>query len=355
MFLHIPVHLKVHKSISEVRDELRKPKPDFTKLRKMGDDKHNRTVVDQKKGELIISRKSNDEMLDVTKYGPCVNCREWCMLSGLKKHYKRCTKGAKTGIMKKDLVLTAQILAGHIIGKPSKIMLEEVYRIMKDDDITRTAQKDILILSLGESWLCRSFDNVEKRKYYASGRMRLCARLLNALKAQRQKAEQKENEDTFQTMWDFLVPSEFDHFVAASLDVSMPNMDDIEDLRAPSNALKLKYDIRRLLNAKYAYMLRSSDVDSVKLKECKRFQQLMNIEWAERVTKVARTVLQTRKLTEKNEIPAPGDVEMLTKHLVSELEKTKLSPENYGRLVQLCQTRLLLFNKRRSGELEVLE
>ncbi|XP_052280957.1 uncharacterized protein LOC127878471 [Dreissena polymorpha] len=31
-----------------------------------------------------------------------------------------------------------------------------------------------------------------------------------------------------------------------------------------------------------------------------------------------------------------------------------MTPENYARIVQLCQTRLLLFNKRRSGELEVL-
>ena len=44
---------------------------------------------------------------------------------------------------------------------------------------------------------------------------------------------------TLETMWDFLVPSELDDFIAAALAVSMPNM---EDLRVPSNALKLKYD-----------------------------------------------------------------------------------------------------------------
>ena len=44
---------------------------------------------------------------------------------------------------------------------------------------------------------------------------------------------------TLETMLDFLVPSEFDDFIDASLAVRMPNM---EDLRVPSNALKLKND-----------------------------------------------------------------------------------------------------------------
>jgi len=61
--LFIPVHMKTHRN---------------------GDDKHNRDVVNQKKGELIIARKSNEKTLDITMYGPCVNCREWMLLSGLK-------------------------------------------------------------------------------------------------------------------------------------------------------------------------------------------------------------------------------------------------------------------------------
>ncbi|XP_052229409.1 uncharacterized protein LOC127843707 isoform X6 [Dreissena polymorpha] len=354
LFLHIPVHMKTHRNISEVRHELKKTQPDFSSLRKLGDDQHNRDVVNQKKGELIIARKSNEKTLDITKYGPCVNCREWMLLSGLKKHFRTCAKGEKRGMGKKDLVITAQILAGHVVGKPSKMMLEEVYRIMKDDECSRTAKNDVLILSLGESWLRRNIDNNDKRKYYASGRMRLCARLLIALKAQQLQTKSEENEVTCETMWDFLMPSKFDDFVTASLAVSMPHMDDMEDLRAPSNAIKLKYDIRRLLNAKYAYLLRASDVVSNEIKQCKRFLKLMEIEWGERVTKVARTVLQTRRLTETKEVPAPDDVEKLTRHLVNELENTKMTPENYARIVQLCQTRLLLFNKRRSGELEVL-
>ncbi|WAR09247.1 hypothetical protein MAR_019205 [Mya arenaria] len=350
---HIPVHMKTHRNIKEVADELRKEKPDFTRLRKMGDDLHNREVVESKEGELVVSRRSSKDLLDVSKYGPCINCFEWVQLSGLKKHYKKCVKGKTNGLGKKDLVLKAQILAGHIKGNLSKMMKEEVFRIMKTDDVTKTAQSDMLILLLGESWLRRSFDNVEKRKYYTSGRMRLCARLLNALNADEQN--ESPSCSRTKTMWDFLVPSYFDNFVRASLSVSMPNMDDLDDLKAPSNAIKLKYDIRRLVNAKYACLLKGNDTDIADLKSCKRFLTLMEIEWAERVTKIARTVLQARQLTEKKDIPAPGDVEMLTKHLASELQTTEMNTANFHRLVQLCQTRLLLFNKRRSGELEVLD
>lgn len=178
------------------------------------------------------------------------------------------------------------------------MMLNEVYRIMKDDDCSRTAKKDALILSLGESWLRLNYDNVEKRKYFSSGHMRLCARLLIALRDQNQQVDPNGNEDTPQTMWDFLVPSKFDHFVAALLSVSRSYMDDLSDLKVPSNTFKLKYDIGHLLNAKYAFLLKENDADSPNLKECKRFLKLMEVEWTERVTKVARTVLHTRQLTE---------------------------------------------------------
>lgn len=79
---------------------------------------------------------------------------------------------------KKDLVLQSQILAGHIKGRQSPQMMKEVFSIMSSDNVTTIAQNDRLILAHGESWIQRNIGNVEKRKYYASSRMRLCARFL---------------------------------------------------------------------------------------------------------------------------------------------------------------------------------
>ena len=81
----------------------------------------------------------------------------------------------------------------------------------------------------------------------------------------------------------------------------------------------------------------------------------MNIEWSEKVTVLARAVLKRRRYEITKELPSPADVESLTKHLVQMLKSEPLKAENYQRIVTLVQTRLLLYNKRRTGELEVIK
>ena len=61
-------------------------------------------------------------------------------------------------------------------------MQKEVLPIMTCDEVSEIAQKD-LVMALGESWLKMNVGNAEKRKYYASARMRLCARFLNHLRS----------------------------------------------------------------------------------------------------------------------------------------------------------------------------
>lgn len=68
--LHIPVHMKSHrKKIPEVDQELRKSQPDFSRLRRLGDDQNNRETIELGKGEIIIARKSRGTF-DVQRYGP---------------------------------------------------------------------------------------------------------------------------------------------------------------------------------------------------------------------------------------------------------------------------------------------
>ena len=195
LVLHMNVHLKTHRDAEEVKEILAMDHPDFTKLRKWGDDKHNRQVLEKGEGEIILARRPTKEF-DVTHFGPCPDCREWVLLKTIKYHNTGCTeKIGMTRRKKKDLVLHSQILAGHIKGKHSPQMMKEVFPIMTSDNVTAVAQGDQLILALGESWLKRNVGNVEKRKYYASSRMRLCARFLIQLQSI-QKSEGGSGGDT---------------------------------------------------------------------------------------------------------------------------------------------------------------
>ena len=354
---HINTHLKTHKNLSNVQKLFRTENPDFSEIRKLGDDRNNQKVIENKEGEILIARRPSNNLLDIQQYGPCPNCREWLQLSGLKKHLLKCLKGRSKEEVEEGLgncVLKSQVMAGLISEKTSKQMREEVLPAMKRDSVRHVAMTDELILMLGESWLRRNVDNVEKRKYYSSQHMRLAAKLLIQLREMKVNKKQNETEENSDiSLWEFLTPDYFDMIVDASLQVSMPEIDDISELKSPSNAIKLKYDLKRLVNMKYAFLLKTNQ-EGREVSDCKSFLKLMTLEWSERVTKVARTILQQRKFMESKDLPSPEDIEKLTRYLVLELGSIQLIPENYMKIAVLCQTRLMMYNKRRSGELEVI-
>ena len=90
-------------------------------------------------------------------------------------------------------------------------------------------------------------------------------------------------------------------------------------------------------------------------KESEEFIKLLKIDWSEAVTRIAQAVLNERRLNKSIELPDPQDVKRLSEFTVTELKKLDFedkSEEVFRRAVTLAETRLLVFNKRRSGELE---
>lgn len=95
-------------------------------------------------------------------------------------------------------------------------MQKEVLAIMTNDSVTAVSQNDSLILSLGESWLRRNMVNSEKRKYYASARIWVSARLLQ-LNSSAVDTEQ------INPLCDFLKPHFNYDIVLATLKCVFPN------------------------------------------------------------------------------------------------------------------------------------
>ncbi len=309
--------------------------------------------------------------------------------------------------------------------------------------VSKVAQENDLIVALGESWLRRNIDNKFRRKYYASERMRLVARLLiysekygqahqcrpqetgadkepdgvqshemqpqdsqgnwahqvaepdrnqapcetepepdgdQAAREQGQRPEEEPEPDGDQaareqgqrpeedqvgaaecgqglvemSMWDFIDPAHFDDVVEAAIMCAYQYMDDMEDLKASSNAIKLKYDIKRLVNSKWSFCWKTGRGKTIDAEGCTAFIAMMNIEWGEKVTKLARSVLITRTFQADLQVPAPQDLEKLTKHICMEINNLDLSRKDsstFRQCVILAQTRLLSYNKRRSGEI----
>ena len=83
----------------------------------------------------------------------------------------------------------------------------------------------------------------------------------------------------------------------------------------------------------------------------------MKMEWSSKVTKLARCTLNERHFNRRQPLPKPADLSKLAAFITHELKTANYAqknPENFRRIVMLTETRLLMYNKRRSGELEAM-
>ena len=99
-----------------------------------------------------------------------------------------------------------------------------------------------MIIALGNKWLQRNVANQIMRPYYTSAAMRLAARLLLNLRAMT---------GTNESLTAFISPIHFTNVASAALKVARQDEEDENNLQAPSNALKLKYDLQRMGTMKW--------------------------------------------------------------------------------------------------------
>jgi hypothetical protein len=362
---HVQDHInRNHKNEKEVKDiylcidiKLKEKKKDI--LRIEGDHRHNKKVVEEKKGEMILSRRPPDDNFDHTNYGPCVSCKLWLLKNSLVKHMKTCSGDKKPVIRKKRYLQTMSeaVIDSTTPSGDKQLLTKEVFTIMTRDEVGVVAMNDTLTCKLGEYWMKNCVDNKKKRAYWASQHMRLMARLLICLRKMHSKFSL--------SMWDILRPSYYESLVQGALASSLQDMDDVEELKSPTNVIKLNYDLVRMCGFKSSISNQKFDLtgDSVWKKEHKQAEGVLleiNRSWKTKCTKLARKNLLDRKLNKKEQLPSPEDIKRLGKHLTLKLKEINVESvttddvryEDYKAMVELVQARLLTYNKRRSGEIE---
>ena len=311
-------------------------------LRNKGDNIHNINVCHFKEGELIIARRRGGDF-DSSLYGGCPECGEWMVLKdNYTKHRKVCPCDSCLPVS--SAVLQMMIFKGEI-GSNACQHIIEVFKSIKKDDIGLTAMKDNLIIALGESHFFSNFGNRLKRKNYASFRMRLGTRLLKLL-----RTDIGNNEAS---MSDCLVVENFDRFVKCALIACEKNNED--KLKHPSVALKLGDDLNKMVAAKIAFAAKSRN--EMDRKEGKRFASVLVREWHLKVKKKATILLQERQFNKNAALPDPEDVAKLAQFLIRSLKSQTYDRdiETFRKVVMLTEARLLLYNRRRPGELSNLE
>ena len=311
-----------------------------TCLKNRGNFLHNLAILKEKKGNLVVVRRPDDDQSDASRYLPCPHCMGFFSKYDLWRH--KCVNNEKPKMLH-SLTRESRILLQSALEKDNT-ELEKVLNKMKNDDVTAVAKADRLIRKFMNDQL-ELHDN--KKPHLVRGKGRDLARFLIHLR--------KYNSDLVNCdLEDVLVPSKFDLIAE-----SVKNLAIEGDKDAASLPLKLGQYIQHLIAILIGESIRNGD-DGLK-DRCERFNKLYDSDWSRKVSLKARRKLYNRRLNKSDVIPEREDVVQFAKLLYQESNKCEkafiMAPGKVtGRkLSEAVLMEVVTFNKRRGGEAARLE
>jgi hypothetical protein len=87
-------------------------------------------------------------------------CFEWIQIaSHATKHQNTCVKATGTKMMIGEACVNSAVIVGNILPTASKQLISQVFPIMTNDNLSKIAQEDPLIVGLGNFWLRENIGN----------------------------------------------------------------------------------------------------------------------------------------------------------------------------------------------------
>ncbi|XP_056118313.1 uncharacterized protein LOC130095581 [Rhinichthys klamathensis goyatoka] len=311
-------------------------------LRNKGNRCHNTQVLKEGKG-LVIPRQQSIAPVTASDYLHCVNCEAYLKRRSLWRHMQRCHLSKKVKGMKPGKT-RVQALCSYTEPVPESVN-ERFWRMvleMHEDKITDVVRKEKIILKLGEHLFNKHGHDVTKHEYIRQ-KMRETGRLVLQGK---QTGKLKE-------VSDFFVPANFPHVIDAVHSVSGLN-EETNTYKAPSLALKLGHNLKKLASIIECEAMMSGDKNA--LNNVQAFKQICDTKWSECVSSQALRNLSEAKWNSPQLLPFADDVKKMHQYLDRESKEyqTKLEEEpsnkNWSELAKITLCQVILFNRRREGE-----
>lgn len=325
---------------------------EFLRIIRVGDFNHNLEVLAAKKGQLILARRpnENENFKDVSKFGPCPNCLGFFQKTLLWRHKKKC-ESKKNGDAEIRPKMSIQGESNVIINSIILSEVQQDFRVniidsFSNDDVSFVCKFDSLIVKFG-SVMYEKYGNTQKEMIRQS--MRQLGRLLIEIRNQN-------NEESTRCLKYFILPKYFDVIVNAVKKLARmeQNQNERSEFGVPSLALKIGYSLKKCGGVLRGEALRNSD-DGYD-KSLRNLLYLLELEWSNRISSNALATMQTRKINHTTLLPLTSDLKKLNSFIDKEIITNKnivmeqSSKEAWLSLAQLTLTRIILFNKRRSGE-----
>lgn len=311
------------------------------KLRNLGNHLHNSEVL--KAGEGTIEVVYRNPKVPYTSYIPCKHCLGYYNKSDLWKHVKCCplnvsekTKGERH-VAKGRLLLATKL--------QTSTALQRVVSVMVCDDVSLAAKGDWLIMSLGQQMLLKHGHDTHKHSHIRNV-MRELGRLLVALRSRGASSQY--------SLADFLHPRSFNQVVLAVKKVC--GYDEGSNIvQIPSLALRLGASVAKATDLLHTKALKACDEALVTT--CSGFSQLLAKCWNVELSANAHRTLNNAKKNSVKLLPLSNDVKSMSDHLkktiayhMGKLRDDKTSCYDYRQLQKALLTLMIVFSRRRSGE-----
>ncbi|KAM3612304.1 uncharacterized protein V6R79_006508 [Siganus canaliculatus] len=316
------------------------------KLRNRGNYEHNQDAMNNNSQPLKLKRRPGrvNVQLNAKGYVHCVYCRGMFLRKELWRHTRRCPQ--KT-VSVCETAGRAQVLAladtADLTYCPA--ISPGVWKIlsnMKDDDVSSVVRNDFLLLQLAQSLYNKHGSDPTKSEYIRQ-KVREMGRLLLTLRT---------NSALF-SFEDAVRPNNFYKIVEAVKCLSGYD-EESHSCKIPSLALKLGHSLNKIADIILCRAIAAEDDTLTKAIE--RFKKLYTSEWAERVSHGALASLNKSKFNKPSTLPFAKDVQLLHKYLEKKSAeafdklKNEESPQTYTDLARVTLAQLIVFNRRRAGE-----
>ncbi|XP_051781264.1 uncharacterized protein LOC114648939 [Erpetoichthys calabaricus] len=338
---------QIHHNETEVAKALQFPRKSKERrlqidlLRNRGNFAHNVEVLKMGKG-MLIPRRQPRNCLPSKDFAHCLNCQGFFLRHNLWRHMKHCKlrkrdqpKPGKNRVQ--SLCAFAEPVPPGVDSGLWKLMSE-----MIKDDISLIVKKDPCILQIARHLFNRLGSDISKHEYIRQkirelGRLLLCARRITPL----------------QNMKDFIIPSSFPHVVTAVKCVAGYDQES-GTMKTPSLALKLGHSLQKISNIVEAQAM--VEENEMMVKNAQSFRKIYETQWNELISSVALRCLRESKWNAPQLLPFTEDVKKMHLYLDDKQEENyknllaEASARNWASLAKVTLTQIILFNRKREGE-----
>ena len=331
------------------------------KIRNVGDFNHNVAQLQLKKSgqpfsQLIVARRSKEGQHDSEDYVPCKYCLRFFVKGELWKHVVSCNfrqDNIDESYQGKDIIKAGKLLLyGAMQNTMSGELVDEFYRYiilsMQNDEVTRRAQQDQSIVSLGKTMF-------EKLGLARASDVRYKMRLMSRLKMEIVKSVMPAQNDSLS---DYIKPQNFNKILEATRVLcgksDEKTLNGVNKIDKPEVAKKIGHMLKKVSALKIGASIRERD--STMRKDAEDFMVLFNMEWTDKISSAAFQTSKERNFNKKEILPVTADLVKFQKYLSNEvpralieLEETK-SYQAWQKLAHLVMTKMQAFNFRRGNE-----